>query len=275
MDKLSIDMNKCTGCGLCEIECGFNQVISVQDGKVRYNNSSNCIECLHCFKICPNSAINYHGEVQAKIFDSDEQVNAVVTRRSCRNFKQVSIEREVLTNVINVANTAPRFDCSFDERKFIVIDDKEKLDGVRSIVLSQIDKVKKFFIILVKNPFLSKSKKAEYGVIIDLFKNILEKNKKSDALFHDAPALVMVTGQKTKSTAKENSLYAMSQFLIEAEEQGIGTCINGFVSFFSKAVQKYLGIDNAYSIQCAVVVGYPGNRFTRHLVRNDTSIQWN
>ncbi len=28
--------------------------------------------------------------------------------------------------------------------------------------------------------------------------------------------------------------YAMSQFLIAAEEQDIGTCINGFVSFFPR-----------------------------------------
>ena len=66
----------------------------------------------------------------------------------------------------------------------------------------------------------------------------------------------MVTGQKIKSTAKENSLFAMSLFLIAAEEKGIGTCISGFVSFFSKAVQKYLGIDNEYSIHCAAVAGY-------------------
>jgi ferredoxin len=275
MRQLSVDANTCTGCGLCETECGINHVISVHDGKARYNNSGTCIECLHCFKICPNRAINYHSEVQASLFGSDEHASAVVTRRSCRDFKQASLDRESLTHVINVANAAPRFDVSFDERQFIVLDDQEKLNGVRSVVLSQIDKVRKLFSILVKNPFLPKGRKTEYGTIIDLFDNILEKSKKSDALFHGAPTLVMVAGQKTKSSTKDNSLYAMSQFLIAAEEQEIGTCISGFVSFFSKAVQKYLGIDNSYSIHCAAVAGYPAKRFTRHLVRNDTSIRWN
>ncbi len=274
MDKFSVDENKCKGCGLCEAECIIHD-IAVQDGKAHYNDSGNCIECLHCLKICPQSAINYHSEVKATVFDSDENVSAVVTRRSCRNFKQTSLDREALTNVINVANAAPRFDISFDERMFIVLEDEEKINGVRTVLMNQIDRVRKLFGMLAKNPFLSKGKKAQYHTIVDLFETILEKSKTSDALFHGAPALVMVAGQKAKSSAKDNSLYAMSQFFIAAEEQGIGTCISGFVSFFSKAVQKHLGIDKHYSIHCAAVSGYPATDFTRHLVRNDTSIRWN
>ena len=43
MDKLSIDADKCKGCGLCEAECGFNNAITVNNGKANYNNSGSCI----------------------------------------------------------------------------------------------------------------------------------------------------------------------------------------------------------------------------------------
>lgn len=278
MEQFSVDKNKCTGCGLCERECGLKKVISVNDGKAQYNpNSSDCIECLHCFKVCPNSAITYHGNstVQATVYNPGDRVSALLMRRSCRAFKEKPLDRALLTTVINEANTAPWFDISFDERKFIVVDDPEKLGGVRSVVLGQIDKVRKLFSILVKIPFFPKRKKKEYRMIINLFEKILENNKVTDSLFHGAPALVMVAGQKSKTVAKDNSLYAMSQFLIAAEEKHLGTCINGFVSFFSKAVQKYLGMSNDYMICGGAVVGYPVTHFTRHMVRNDSAIAWN
>ena len=46
MDKLSINVDKCKGCGLCEAECGFNNAINVNNGKAAYNNNGSCIECL-------------------------------------------------------------------------------------------------------------------------------------------------------------------------------------------------------------------------------------
>ncbi len=274
MKNFSVDTNKCNGCGVCKAECIVHD-ISIKNKQAHYNNNGNCIECFHCFKICPNKAIDYRGKVVATIFDSTDNVSPIVSRRSCRSYKKTSMDKEILTNLINVANSAPRFDIKYEERLFFVIDDKEKLNDVRNVILGQINKARKIFSILVKNPFLAKAKKDELNSIISLFKTIIEKSKKSDALFHGATALVMVAGEKATSTSIDNSFYALSQFLIAAEEEGIGTCISGFVSFFSKAVQKNLGIDKKLSIHCAAGAGYPAKHFTRHLVRNETSINWN
>ncbi len=275
MKHFCVDTIKCEGCGLCEKECGF-KVISVNHGKARYNYASgDCTECLHCFKVCPNSAITYNDHDQTTLYNPGDSVNALLMRRSCRTFKEQPLDRILLTTVINEANTAPRFDISFDERKFIVVDDPEKLGGIRSVILGQIDKIRKLFRILVKIPFFPKSKKKEYLMIINLFEKILETNKVKDSLFYEAPALVMIAGHRSKTVAKDNSLYAMSQFLIAAEEKQLGTCINGFVSFFPKAVQKYLGMSNDYIIHGAAVVGHPATNFNRYLVRYDSAIEWN
>lgn len=278
MAQLSVNEDKCSGCGLCENQCGFKKTISVTNGKAQYkDNMKGCIQCLHCFKICPNSAITYNANStkQPTVYKPGDTVSTVLKRYSCRKYKEKSIDRNLLSTVINEANTAPLFDINFNERKFYVVDDAEKLEGVRSVVLSQIGKVRKIFGILVKIPCLPKSKKKEYQSIIDLFTMILKKNKESDSLFHGASALVMVAGLKSKTASKDNSLYAMSQFLIAAEGKQLGTCINGFVSFFSKQVQSYLGIPKNYEIHGASVVGYPAIQFTRYIVRNDSAIEWN
>ena len=112
-------------------------------------------------------------------------------------------------------------------------------------------------------------------MIANLFERIIESNKTADSLFHSAPCLVMVAGPKSKTVSPDNSYYALGQLLVIAEEHNLGSCINGFVSFFSKVVAKYLDLDKGYKIYAAAVMGHPGNRFHRTIVRNDSSIEWN
>ncbi len=277
MNNFIVDSNKCKGCGLCVQECGFSKNITLQGNKAHYNeDSTNCIECFHCLKVCPQGAISYNknGRPDITVFNHDDTISPVLLRRSCRDYKKKGIDRDFLTKIINKSNMAPRFDIEFSERKFIVIDDETTMNEVRTVVLQQITKVKNIFNILRKILFLPKKKRDEYNTIVDLFLKILEKNKIKDSLFHGAPALVLVTGEKSKTTTKDNSLYAMSQFLIAAEEVHLGTCINGFVSFFAKAVEKTLGIYGEYTIHAAAVVGHPNTAFKRHVVRSDTSIEW-
>ena len=61
MNKFHVDKDKCKGCGLCVKQCGISSIVSVNRGKAEYNQETeNCRECFHCFKICPNNAISYN-----------------------------------------------------------------------------------------------------------------------------------------------------------------------------------------------------------------------
>ncbi len=62
---------------------------------------------------------------------------------------------------------------------------------------------------------------------------------------------------------------------ITVEEYNLSTCINGFVSLFSKAVVKYLNIDKNYRIYTAAVIGHPGNTFHQQVIRDDSTIECN
>ncbi len=278
MEKLYVDEERCEGCGLCLKQCGITKNISIRNGIAQFGeNSDNCIECLHCFKVCPNDAILYEEaeENGVCIYNKGDLVSPVIKRRSCREYLEKDINRETIIRIINEANTAPRFDINFTEREFIVIDDKEKLQAVRTSVMEQMEKIKNFFKIMIKNPFLSLAKRKEFKMIIELFELKIEMNKTKDILFYDAPVLFLVVGDKSKTGSPDNSFYAMGQFLILAEENGFATCINGFVAFFSKTVSKCLGLSNNYKIYAAAVIGHPGNTFYRSIVRNDSSITWN
>jgi Fe-S-cluster-containing hydrogenase component 2 len=274
MNAIQVNDAKCKGCGRCAEQCGWSQVITLDEGKAVYNNDSGkCIKCFHCLKVCPNNAISYDGD--AVVYDASAKVNPAIWRRSCRKYLEKEMDRELAARAVNEANTAPLFDAYFNERKFIVVIDKDKLEGVRSTVLAEIKKVKTVFSTLIKIPFISRQKRGNFAALAGLFENILEANKTADKLFHGAPSLIMVAGPKSKTVSPDNSYYALGQLLVIAEEYKLGTCINGFVSFFSKAVAKHLNLDKEYKIYAAAVMGHPADTFHRAIVRNDSSIEWN
>ncbi len=277
MNKLYVNEEKCEGCGLCEKQCGISKNVTVNNGKAEFKKDpDSCHDCFHCLKVCPNSAILCNKNViDADIYHNDEIDNPVLKRRSCRDYLNKEISRELISTIINEANTAPRFDIDFSERKFIIVDDREKLDSIRKLVLAQVEKVAKVFKILARIPFLPAGKRKDYKMIFELFELLLESSKTEDILFHGAPVLVLVAGQKSKTVSPDNCLYAMGQFLVLAEEYKLATCVSGFVSFFSKVVGKSLGFSKDYRIYAAAVLGYPEETFSRHLVRNDSSIDWN
>lgn len=47
---IDINLEKCVGCGMCELDC-FVNVIKVKDDKVKVKNIF-CINCGYCMVIC-------------------------------------------------------------------------------------------------------------------------------------------------------------------------------------------------------------------------------
>lgn len=57
VSTLSIDIDKCTGCGICENVCP-HQILSVNEKKCRVSDMDLCMECGACMTNCPNESIN-------------------------------------------------------------------------------------------------------------------------------------------------------------------------------------------------------------------------
>ena len=56
-EKIHINSDKCTGCGLCVTVCP-DDVFALAAGKVTITGEK-CIECGHCVAVCPEQAITY------------------------------------------------------------------------------------------------------------------------------------------------------------------------------------------------------------------------
>ncbi|MEO0248631.1 MAG: 4Fe-4S binding protein [candidate division WOR-3 bacterium] len=56
-----IDIEKCTGCGICECVCPMG-VFSIADGKASANTRE-CIMCMNCKRSCPVGCISTGAKV--------------------------------------------------------------------------------------------------------------------------------------------------------------------------------------------------------------------
>ena len=55
MNPIVINAEKCVGCSLCVKDCP-NACLYLENGKAHATDTG-CIECGHCFAICPQNAI--------------------------------------------------------------------------------------------------------------------------------------------------------------------------------------------------------------------------
>nr|NQU93296.1 nitroreductase family protein [Bacteroidota bacterium] len=152
----------------------------------------------------------------------------VKQRFSARRYKDQPVEKEKLTRCLESARLAPSASNS-QPWKFVVVDDPELVQKVAVETYSQIVSFNKF---------------THQAPVIVVF--VMEK-----------PKIITQIGGRIKN--KEYPLIdigiAAEHFCLQAEEEGLGTCMLGW--FNEKPIQKLLGIPPGKTIGLIVTLGYP------------------
>ena len=94
MKPVEINKDICIGCGECVKDC-VSEKIKLVGGKAQFMYER-CIECGHCYAICPTGAVTMTKYPDAKeekpfdisAFDSEKLLLAMKSRRSIRRFKK-------------------------------------------------------------------------------------------------------------------------------------------------------------------------------------------
>ena len=112
MNHIRIDHEKCIGCSLCVNDCPSAHLY-LEKGKANAQ-ASGCIECGHCFAICPVYAVSIEGYpcVDEPVtpmteFDSDKLLSAMKSRRTIRSFTAQPIEEEKLERILEAGRYSP------------------------------------------------------------------------------------------------------------------------------------------------------------------------
>jgi nitroreductase/Pyruvate/2-oxoacid:ferredoxin oxidoreductase delta subunit len=282
----SIDRDKCISCGECIKVCPKN-TLSLVDKKAAVVGSESLV-CDHCRAVCTSGAITVKGIdrslsrfSQFKVtdkwlpygkFDTPSLVNLMQSRRSCRNYKDAPVSREVLEDLVKIGITAPS-GSNCQQWSFTLLPD-------RASVLAFGNRIKRFFAHLNRlaektllRRLLKWIGKPEldwyYTNYYQEIEEALERWDKSgkDLLFHGAPAAIVVGSANSASCPAEDALLATQNILLGAHSLGLGTCLVGFAIRAmdrDKTIRTFINMPEEEDPYAVIVLGYPNEtyRFT-------------
>ncbi len=271
MLDLIINKEKCISCGKCVKDCLFD-VLAMQDKLPVVCKEEACIKCQHCFAICPTGAISIFGKLPedstplpSKTKVSYNELKTLAKgKRSVRSFKDSNMSREEISELAESALHAPT-GVNAGKVRFTIFDDKEKLKSFRSDLLESIDKK-------------AKSGELDESLIFfaEVARNWKEDNK--DAIFRNAPHMIVASAPSENPTPKEDCMIALTYFEILASSKGIGTLwcgmANTAINKIAPELINKLNIPKEHSIGYIMLFGTPNVKYARTVQRDPVDIKF-
>ena len=247
MNAVMINEEKCVGCSLCVRDCP-NSYLYLENGKA-HTNGTGCIECGHCYAICPQNAIGIKGYscddeavVPMTEIDSDTLLAAMKSRRSIRQFTSQPVEKEKLRKILDAGRYAPT-GANAQDISYTILGRRQ--EQAEKICVSLFRKGKE-----IGAPFFSYLRKIE---ITD------------DFFFKGAPLVIAVSGKN-----KINASLASAYMELMAESLGLGVLYSGFFAVcakFSGRLRKLIRLPKGEEVVSCLIIGYPAVKYQRIVPR--------
>ena len=243
MDKITIDTLSCIGCGSCVKDCVAG-ALYIKDGKAALRRG--CIECGHCYAICPVGAVDMPaydtgtcGEpASMSDLDSNLFLQAIKSRRTIRQFKDLPVEKAKLRKILEAGRYAPT--------------------GANSQNVA-------FTILGSRQQALEKECVRLFRAGVDIgskFTDFLTNMEIDDRFFFKgAPLVIVVSGRDSV-----NASLASAYMELEANSLGLGVLYSGFFCALAKLHPKIgaaLKLPRGHKVVTCMIFGYPAVQYQR------------
>lgn len=241
--KITIDIEKCTGCGQCVEVCKDFSIV-LENGKVQtsIHPAFGCIGCGHCMAICPSGAIQIVGREMSpdalfELPNQNESANyrqllaLFQRRRSVREFVDRPVEPELIEKLLEAAKTSP-MGLPPSDVNVLILGNKEM---VRKFAFDFCEYLKgmqwlvsKWFLSLMR-PFWGKANDELFkGFVKPLFDTYIQSmDHDINLVNYDAPLAMYFYGSPYTDPA--DPIVAATTAMYAAESLGLGTCMLGGV----------------------------------------------
>jgi len=280
-----VDAAKCVGCEACLQVCP-SETLAMVDGKAVVTGQES-LGCGHCAAVCPTEAICVKALDNAVLdfetfshaphwlppgeFPLDELVRLMRSRRSCRNFTDQPVPRNMLEDLVRIGQTAPS-GSNCQAWTFTILPTRDAVQQLSEQVghffhrLNRLaeKRVLRSALKWIGRPELDFYYRNYFDAIRDGIQDWQHTGR--DRLFHSATAVILVGGRFGAACPQEDALLAVQNMLLGAHAMGLGTCLIGFaVSAIERApsLKELLKIPPAESIYASIAVGFPDERYHR------------
>lgn len=219
--KIFVDKDKCTKCNLCISDCVAKCLIKDEENYPILENEENCLNCKHCFMICPNGAINLEGQniENAEKPNFNDILSTIKSRRSIRQFKNEELDNETMEKLKNMLSYVPT-GCNFHKLHFSIVKNHCAMKKIKEITNK---KVLKLMNSVVLSPFIKHFK---------IYKEAMESGE--DIIYRNAPHMIIASSPVNAPCANIDPIIALSYFELYANSLGIGTCFCGYAAICMK-----------------------------------------
>ena len=267
----------CIRCGYCVETCPSNLFYMDQD-IVRVEFEEYCILCGHCIAICPEDAIRHEKLDYAQFqqipvplrVNPQDLYTVFQTRRSIRNFKDKTISRELLKQLLSEARYAPT-GSNLQNIEYLILQNQAIPPFVANV---------RNFYANVLNIF--ESSQSEDPTTLRRIRKwrywLSEAEKGRDKLLYGPPVIIVVYAPSDDSMAPLNVGFAVAYLMLAAQVNGLGTVNIGYAVEAIRRrpkIAEELGIStDQYGIFAVLSMGYPVYEYSRIPLRNPVSITW-
>ena len=255
--KFTVNMEKCTGCGLCLKVCPGNMVggdvLRMEDGHPVMVDQTKfgwqgCWRCQHCLAVCPSGAVSVLDvspeQVSAKPSPviREELPKLMKYRRSCRAFRQDDVDSKTIDAILEAVSAVPTGGNN-QRLEFSVVYSREAMRKVYQAVFGNARQTSLF----------------EYDAGKDL----------SELRIYDAPHLFIAhkaAGERFRNGDFVEMNLATAYFELLANANGLGTVISTYSAELlskNKEALRILNIPENHRFMTVVGFGYPRYRYAR------------
>ena len=265
MNLITVDQEKCIKCGICVKECPV-QVLRIGENGPEDICPEKCIACGHCVAVCPKEAmdnvktplVNQKSSKKFPKLSPEEAENFLRSRRSIRSYKETSVPREKLVDLVNIAHFAPSGH-NLQGVSYIIIDDRKILDKAVEITAEEL-----------------KNDKTLNGKFDDFVKVYTEKG--IDTILRGAPSLVLAIADADFPRGRENTIFSLAYMELYAPTLGLGSCWAGVFERIAlkdnSPMLELFNIPKGKKITGVVMVGYPKYNYPRLVERNPLKVNF-
>lgn len=190
---------------------------------------------------------------------------AIVSRRSTRHYKQIPVEPEKLSKIVDAGRFAPSGGNN-QTNHFLVIQKSEVIQDLVKLVADAFAKME-----LVD------------GMYRSIRNSILNSRRGGYVFCYDAPVLIVVANQKDYGNNMADSAIAIENMMLEANELDLGSCWINQLRWLSEdaSILAYLqkfGLLESERVFGSLAVGYPatenGLPLRQPLERKGNRVTW-